>query len=213
MSNEALLSFAMFALVTSITPGPNNILLMTSGVNHGFLRTVPHLSGVSIGFAILFLGTGLGLGELFTRLPVVYEVMRWVAIAYFLHLAWRLSTTSAYSDNPEAAHAPTAKVWRFHEGFAFQWINPKVWIMAIGAFSRYVPIGQGTGAIVRATIIFTVIGIPCSVAWVLFGSRMRRYLLQGHRRRVFNIGMATLLLASLAPLVGADTALSIPEEL
>ena len=200
MTPNTLFAFLLFALATSITPGPNNILLMTSGVNHGFRGTIPHMLGVNVGFTLLLLGAGLGLNEVFGRFPAIYVVMKWLGAIYFIYFAWRLSMATS-SPSSDTNHRPTTgRAWRFRDGLAFQWINPKGWIMAVGAFSSYIPAMSSTRLIVGAALLFALIGVPCSIAWVAFGSQMRHYLEKGNRRRAFNVAMGLLLIASLVPL-------------
>jgi len=203
MTHETLLALALFALATSITPGPNNILLMTSGVNFGFRASLPHMLGVAFGFALLLMGTGFGLSELFTRYPGIYVVMKWLGVIYFIYYAWKLASAPI---KPLSANATTSahRAWRFRDAVAFQWINPKGWIMAIGAFSSYVPAMSKAGVIVGAVLVFSLIAVPCFILWVSFGAHLRHYLEQGQRRRYFNVGMAALLLASLLPLFVID---------
>lgn len=200
MTSQALAAFLVFALATSITPGPNNILLMASGVNHGFRGTLPHMIGVSCGFAALLLSTGLGLSEVFARFPAIYGVMKWLGVGYFLYFAWKLATAPIKPMEASADKRGRLGAWRFRDGFAFQFVNPKSWIMATGAFSSYVPSTGGSYLVTSAALGFALIAVPCFVLWVSFGSSMRRYLEQGNRRRVFNVGMALLLLASLLPI-------------
>ena len=199
MTHETLLAFMLFALATSITPGPNNIMLMTSGVNFGFRASLPHMLGVSFGFALLLMSTGFGLSELFTRYPEIYVVMKWLGVLYFVYYAWKLASVPI---KPILASGSTLtdRAWRFRDAVSFQWINPKGWIMAVGAFSSYVPAMSKAGVIVSAVFIFSLIAVPCFILWVSFGAHLRHYLEQGQRRRYFNIGMAVLLLASLMPL-------------
>ena len=199
MTHETLLAFALFALATSITPGPNNILLMTSGVNFGFRASLPHMLGVSFGFALLLMGTGFGLSELFTRYPGIYVVMKWLGVLYFIHYAWKLAG-APIKPMPADKTTSTHRAWRFRDAVAFQWVNPKGWIMAVGAFSSYVPAMSKAGVIGGAVLVFSLIAVPCFILWVSFGAHLRHYLEQGQRRRYFNVGMAALLLASLLPL-------------
>jgi threonine/homoserine/homoserine lactone efflux protein len=196
MSHDTLFAFLIFAFATSVTPGPVNILLMSSGVNHGFRGTLPHLWGVSAGFALVLLLAGLGLHELFIRYPQIYAVMRWGSVLYFGWFAWKLASAPA-----GPMEVRSLKPWRFHEGMALPFLNPKAWLMAAAAFSSYVPANSGNALVSTMALLFALIAIPCFVIWVLFGSRLRQYLAQGQRRRVFNIGMAILLLASLVPLL------------
>ena len=127
-----MLALSAFAFVTSITPGPNNLMLLASGMNYGFARTVPHMLGISVGFGVMCLAVGFGLHELFTRHPVVYEVMKWAGVAYLLYLAWRIATAGVVSDAKGSARGKPLTLW---EAAAFQWINPKAWAMAVSAFS------------------------------------------------------------------------------
>jgi threonine/homoserine/homoserine lactone efflux protein len=203
MTHESLLAFALFALATSITPGPNNIMLITSGVNFGFRASLPHMLGVTVGFALLLISTGLGLNELFTRYPGVYVVMKWVGVWYFIYFAWKMASAPIKPMRVDGSTSSN-RAWRFRDAVAFQWVNPKGWIMAAGAFSSYVPTMSKTGVIVAAALLFALIAVPCFILWVSFGAHLRRYLEQGQRRRYFNIGMAILLLASLLPLFVID---------
>ena len=93
MSLETILAFSLFAFVTSVTPGPNNLMLLASGVNFGFRRTIPHIFGISTGFLVLVLAVGFGLGEVFTRVPLAYQILKWVGIAYLLYLAWNIANS------------------------------------------------------------------------------------------------------------------------
>ena len=124
MTNETLLAFMLFALATSITPGPNNIMLMTSGVNFGFRASLPHMLGVSFGFALLLMSTGFGLSELFTHYPEIYVVMKWLGVLYFVYYAWKLASVPI---KPILASGSTLtdRAWRFRDAVSFQWINPK----------------------------------------------------------------------------------------
>ena len=205
MTTDTLLSFLLFAFVTAITPGPNNILLMTSGVNHGFRKTIPHLLGVTFGFAMLVLGTGLGLNELFSRFPAIYQVMKWFCTVYFVYLAWKLAMAPTGTTTSDTVAPSPRAAWRFRDGVAFQWINPKGWIMAVGTFSSYVPAVGGVHLVIGAALLFALICFPAFIVWVTFGSRMRHYLDQGNRRRIFNIAMALLLLSSLIPLFASPS--------
>lgn len=200
MSTHALLAFLIFAVTTSITPGPNNILLMSSGVNHGFRATLPHMLGVAAGFAVLLLATGWGLTALFAKMPWIHGVMKWLGVAYFLYLAWRLATAPIIPMHFSSLVGRQPPAWRFGDGFAFQFINPKGWLMAAGAFSSYLPTGN-PALTTAAALGFALIAMPCFALWVSFGSGLRQFLERGQRRRVFNVAMAGVLLASLAPLL------------
>jgi threonine/homoserine/homoserine lactone efflux protein len=136
---DLLPAFALFALVSSITPGPNNTMLLASGVNFGFLRTIPHALGISLGFMLLVVAVGLGLGEIFTAAPWTYTALRWIGAAYLLYLAWCIATSGRMSEAGEHGGTPMT----FLGAAAFQWVNPKAWVMAVGAITTYVRVRLG----------------------------------------------------------------------
>ncbi|MBB5458414.1 LysE family translocator [Paraburkholderia sp. Cpub6] len=192
---SALPAGILFALVTSITPGPNNTMLLASGVNFGFRRTLPHLSGISVGVVLLMLSVGIGLGEAFVHFPVLYTVLEVVSVAYLLYLAWKIGTSGELKlRNGER------RPMRFHEAIAFQWVNPKAWMMVLTAATTiHLSNSFGMNAVAMAAV-FYVIGFPCICAWAGFGTAMREVLSNPKRLRVFNIAMALLLVASLYPI-------------
>jgi threonine/homoserine/homoserine lactone efflux protein len=138
MSLETILAFSLFAFVTSVTPGPNNLMLLASGVNFGFRRTIPHIFGISTGFLVLVLAVGFGLGEVFIRVPIAYQILKWVGAAYLLYLAWNIANSGPPGEG-SGEQVSCAKPMSFWGAAAFQWVNPKAWVMAIGAFSTYAP--------------------------------------------------------------------------
>jgi threonine/homoserine/homoserine lactone efflux protein len=190
-------AFSAFALVSSVTPGPNNTMLLASGVNFGFARTVPHLLGVTGGFALMVALVGLGLGSLFHTWPWTWQVLRVVAVVYLVWLAWKLATASGIQDS-QVAHPMS-----FLGAVAFQWVNPKAWVMAVGACSTYALHGNLWINVVLLAGIFGVINLPSVAVWVLCGSALRRWLGRPRVLRAFNVGMAALLLASLWPILNA----------
>ena len=137
MSTDTWLAFALFAFVSSITPGPNNTMLLASGVNFGFVRSLPHMAGVTVGFCLMILLMGLGLGSVFVRFPVLYTVLRYVGGTYMLYLAWKIfrSQPASSTDNNTTAAQPMG----FTAAAAFQWVNPKAWVMALGSVTTYLP--------------------------------------------------------------------------
>lgn len=199
MSPETLIAFSLFALVTSITPGPNNFMLLASGVNFGFKRSIPHMLGISLGFLIMVLAVGLGLAEIFERLPWIYSILKWVGVAYMIYLAWGIATSSP----PDGAKPQDRqkKPLGFWGAALFQWVNPKAWIMAMGAFSTYVPASSGLQAITYTAMLFALINFPSVAVWALFGSRLRHVLQVPRNLLAFNYSMAALLVASLYPLL------------
>ncbi|MCE1235152.1 MAG: LysE family translocator [Hyphomicrobiales bacterium] len=200
MSLDLLLAFSLYAFVSSITPGPNNTMLLASGVNHGLVRTVPHLVGVNLGFAFLMTMVGLGLGGLFRAVPIAHDVLRWAGAAYLLRLAWLI----ARSGDPDA-EGKARPPMTFLEAAAFQWLNPKAWVMAVGALATY---GSGDGLgweIALLVAIFTAVNAPCILVWAAAGSSLRGFLADPRRLAVFNWTMAALLVASLRPLLASTT--------
>ncbi|NVI08469.1 LysE family translocator [Paraburkholderia sp. JPY454] len=185
----------MFALVTSITPGPNNTMLLASGVNFGFRRTLPHLSGISVGVVLLMLSVGVGLGEAFAHFPLLYTVLEVVSVAYLLYLAWKIGTSGELKlRNGER------RPMRFHEAIAFQWVNPKAWMMVLTAATTiHLSNSFGMNAVAMAAV-FYVIGFPCICVWAGFGTAMREVLSNPKRLRIFNVAMALLLVGSLYPI-------------
>jgi threonine/homoserine/homoserine lactone efflux protein len=195
---QTFVPLVLFAFVTSITPGPNNIMLLASGVNFGWRATLPHLLGVSFGFFLLLMAVGLGLGEVFRTYPEIYAGMKWVSAAYFIYLAWAIVQSSA--QNPNAERSTEARPMSFSGAIAFQWINPKAVLMAIGYFSSFAPPHSGFSAVLIMAALFSAINLPCLGVWALFGDRLREHLQVPRVRLIFNWTMAVLLLASLLPI-------------
>ncbi|WP_447774992.1 LysE family translocator [Pseudomonas chlororaphis] len=199
LSIDLLLAFALFAFVTSVTPGPNNTMLLASGVNFGFRRTVPHILGISSGFLVLVLAVGLGLGAVFEAYPVLYKVLRYVGAAYLLYLAWNIARSGPVSQEVDGKGRPLG----FWGAAAFQWVNPKAWVMALGAISTYTPLqGYFFNVLVIASL-FALINAPSVGVWAGFGSVLRNVLRDPRWLRLFNYGMALLLVISLFPLLQA----------
>lgn len=185
-----------FALATSITPGPNNIMLTASGANFGFRRTIPHMLGITIGFTVMVLAIGLGLSEIFEAFPVIHQLLRYGGAAYLLYLAYRIATAApTTADTARAAGRPLT----FLQAALFQWVNPKGWMMAVGAISAYTTVG---GDLVQESFViagvFGVICLPAVALWAGLGAVVGRLLQTNWALRAFNFTMALLLVASLA---------------
>ncbi|MDR8365464.1 LysE family translocator [Pseudomonas sp. JL3] len=197
LSLDLLLGFALFALVTSITPGPNNTMLLASGVNFGFHRTIPHMLGITCGFFVLVVAVGFGLGTVFQTYPMLYTVLRYAGAAYLLYLAWKIAHSGPVAEGEQGEGKPIS----YLGAAAFQWVNPKAWIMAIGAISTYTPMqGYFTNVIVIAAV-FALINLPSVGVWAGCGTLLRNVLCDRRWLRLFNWGMALLLVASLYPLL------------
>ncbi|HFZ2477324.1 TPA: LysE family translocator [Pseudomonas aeruginosa] len=200
LSVDLLLAFSLFAFVTSVTPGPNNTMLLASGVNFGFFRSIPHILGISCGFFIMVMAVGFGLGTVFEAYPVLYTILRYVGAAYLLYLAWKIATSGPAGNDPEGRGKPLS----YWGAAAFQWVNPKAWVMAVGAISTYTPLqGYFTNVVVISTV-FALINAPTIGIWAGFGSMLRNVLRDPRWLRVFNVGMALLLVASLYPILAEN---------
>ena len=200
MTTELFAALAVFAFVSSITPGPNNLMLMTSGINFGMRRTVPHMLGVSIGFTLMIALIGLGVMKVIDAMP---GSMLFITIAsglYLLYMAWKIATTST-SPAETGEAAVKSKPFTFLQAALFQWVNPKAWTMALTAISAYAPKSQGWAGVFIVAGVFGIINLPSTGAWAVMGAKMRRFLSDPVRLRTFNIVAALLLVASLYPMV------------
>jgi threonine/homoserine/homoserine lactone efflux protein len=191
-------------LVSSITPGPNNTMLMASGVHFGYRRTLAHLMGVQLGFGFMLIAVGLGLHTVLSQFPAFYDVVRFAGAAYMVWMAWSLASARPQFQEQaviEQSAQNEPKPLGFWGAVLFQWVNPKAWVMAVTIMSAYVPPGAGLLQIAPLGLMFAVLGFPCSSVWVGFGSALRSYLQDAFRMRVFNCSMAAALLASLYPML------------
>jgi len=194
MSHELLAAYVVFAVATLFTPGPNNIMLMASGLNFGWSRTLPHGFGVPLGFGFMVLVVGFGLGAFFAAYPVAYEVLKYAGAAYLLYLAWRIATAAGVH-----GAASRARPFTFLQAAAFQWVNAKAWVMAIGAVTAYAGIAPFPMNTILIAAIFALLGVASSFTWVLFGTGLSRVIGDPRSIRIFNLVMAALLAASLVP--------------
>lgn len=198
-NTHTLIAFSLFALVTSITPGPNNLMILASGINFGFKASIPHMLGINSGFLLLVLAVGVGLERIVLQLPWIFDALKWGGAIYLLYLAWCIATSGPVED--ASRNARPAKPMKFLSAAIFQWVNPKAWVMAMGVFSTYIPASNGLAVIVTAAMIFALINLPCVGVWTLFGSGLRRLFQSRKNLIAFNYGMAALLVLSLYPLL------------
>jgi threonine/homoserine/homoserine lactone efflux protein len=197
MQADLLAALVAFCIVTLITPGPNNVMLMASGLNFGFRRAQPHLWGVTLGFAVMVLAVGLGLGAVFAAWPSLYVVLKYAGAAYLLYLAWLIATAEPVEPGELKNGSPIT----FLQAAAFQWVNPKGWVMAVGAVSAYATIAVFPYNMMLIAFLFGALGILSSVAWVVLGQTLRRLLRHKRAVRAFNMVMALALVASLWPII------------
>lgn len=185
-----------FAFVTAFTPGPNNTMVMASGANWGLRRSVPHVLGIGVGFPAMLIAVGLGLGEVFEAFPIAHVILRYVAFAYLLFLAWKL----AGSGRHDASGARSGNPLTFLQAALFQWVNPKAWVMALGALALFgEPSTVGLGPILLLALIFVLAGWSSAATWCVFGTAIARFIDTDRRAAIFNVAMAVLLVASMLP--------------
>jgi len=196
MPLDIFLALLMFSFVSSITPGPNNIMLLASGVNFGFKKTIPHMFGIAFGFGLLLLGVGLGLKELFEQVPPMQLVIKILGVIYMVYLAWQIANSGPV-ESGEAGGKPMT----FLAAAAFQWVNPKAWVMAIYAMTAFTGEPDFFTSVLIVTGAFVVVNFPSVSVWCGFGVGLREFLSDPKKLRVFNIIMALLLIASLWPML------------
>ena len=195
MPYEILFALTVFALVSSITPGPNNLMLMAAGANFGFRRTVPHMLGIGIGFVFMLGAVGVGLIQVFDAYPISHTILKVVSVIYLLWLAWRIANAA-----PSGTAEQTARPITFLQAAAFQWVNPKAWTMALTAITVYTP-DRSLYAIALVALVFGAINLPSVSIWTVLGQQMARILTNTRRLRAFNWTMAALLVLSLYPVL------------
>ncbi len=194
MNYEILTALMVFAFVSSITPGPNNLMLMASGANYGFKNSLPHMFGVGIGFTLMVVLVGLGIIQLFDSYPLSYQILKVFSVAYLLYLAAKIALSTSTIDNKLVK----AKPMSFMQAVMFQWVNPKAWTMALTAISVYAPAKDFT-AVLFVALVFGLINLPCISSWTLLGQKIQGFLNSRKRLRAFNVTMASLLILSLYP--------------
>lgn len=199
MNYSLLAGFISFSFVSGFTPGPNNLIALATGANFGYRRTLPHAFGVVLGFNVIFLLMGAGLGSLFKVFPLAHEILKWGSLAYILFLAWKIASATGIGSSTK--NGETAKPITFFGSVAFQWINPKVWVASLTLVTAFTDpeaytLSLSVGLLVNIFIAFTAIS-----TWAIFGTLLKRFLEQPVRLRIFNITMATLLVVSVIPSV------------
>jgi len=195
MSHQLMFAFIVFAAVMYFTPGPNNVMLLSSGLTYGFRRTLPHIMGVVIGVAFMIAAVGLGLGTIFIAYPVLQTILKYAGAAYLIYLAAVIAMSGPAKSDGDVGRGPMT----FWGAAVFQWINIKGWVMVIGTITAYAAIADFPWNIVIQTLVLLVVGVPSTVLWALFGTSLRPVLTSPKAVRAFNIVMAVLLLASLYP--------------
>lgn len=190
-----LLPLMTYSFVMSSTPGPNNLMLTTSGANFGYRRTVPHILGIAAGHGPQIFVCCLGLGTLFVAFPVLHQILHYVGAAYLVYLAWKLAGSAI-------GRTDMQRPLSFWQALAFQAVNPKSWVKSITVATVFMPPGMAVlPAAALVSVIAIAIGVPCVSMWALFGVAIRRLLTDPKRQRAFNAIMAASLVVLAIMLV------------
>ena len=197
LDTAAFVALVIFAFVTSVTPGPNNLMLMASGTNFGFARSYPHMLGVLLGYGAMLLIVGSGVGVAIHASPVAGLVLKVASTIYMLYLAWKIATAPPPSAGPRTGARPLT----FLQAAAFQWVNPKGWAMALTATAVYVPAQNPLTGLILVALVFFVVNLPVVTLWTGIGVQLRRLLDRPRTLRTFNVATALLLVASLWPML------------
>jgi threonine/homoserine/homoserine lactone efflux protein len=195
MTWSLLVSVAIFSFVTSVSPGPNNTFLLSSGANFGLRKSVPYLNGIMAGLTGMMIALGAGLGVIFTTLPAVYQVLKWVGFAYIVYLAFLIVRSTSKSETSEAQYIG------FLKATTFQFVNPKAWVVVGSFMAAYVPVGAGLAVTAFICVVFLVFTYPGALLWAVAGQVLKTWLSDPARRRVFNIVSAILLVLSMVPVL------------
>ncbi|MGL6315720.1 LysE family translocator [Vibrio sp. WXL103] len=194
MDISVISALALFALVSTFTPGPNNIMLLTSGANVGFIRTLPHMAGILCGFSLMVLIVGVGLGSLFDTFPLAREVLKWLCLGYLVYLTYKIVTSRT------ELKANNFQPMSFIGACLFQWVNPKGWSMALTSITVYNTSQDFTGVVIISGT-FALANIPSGTIWTLMGREISRFLNTPRRMSLFNYAMGALLLGSTLPML------------
>ncbi len=193
---EETLALLGFAIAMTVTPGPNNIMLAASAANNGLRATWPHMLGITFGFSTMLMIVGLGLAGPFALSPELHIALKWIGAAWLVWLAWRIARSGAPGEGP--SRPPLG----FLGAAAFQWVNPKAWLIALAAIPTFTtPGGDLVREVLRIAIAFAVVCIPCLLLWAALGAGAGYALRTPRALRAFNIAMAVLLIVSLIPVV------------
>jgi threonine/homoserine/homoserine lactone efflux protein len=197
MSPDHLLALVGFAFASSITPGPNNLLVLTSGLNHGVARSLPLIAGISFGFVVMLIAVGVGLGSIIQSNPGIHSAVKFFGLAYMLWLAWKVAASAPTLNSEDGVSAP--KPLSALTGAAFQWVNAKAWAVALSAIAAFAVPDAVPESLARIAGVYSIVAFTSLTVWAAFGTLMRRLVDSPSKMRAFNIVMALLLVASAAP--------------
>lgn len=194
---EFYLAVLLFAVSSTVTPGPNNIMIMTSGLNYGIKNSIPHLLGICFGFPVMVIIVGLGFSVVFEMYPLFHEAIKVFGVLYLLYLAWLIASSS-----PVSLEGKKSKPLSFTQAALFQWVNPKAWVVATGAVSAYTSVSSDIiGQVVYIALAFLLVAFPSLGVWLIFGVGIKKYLKSPKHQKTFNFSMALLLIGSVLPVL------------
>jgi threonine/homoserine/homoserine lactone efflux protein len=189
---DVLVTLSSLALVASITPGPNNAMLAASGANYGLRRSIPHVIGIALGFALMIFLIGLFLGEVFQRSVVLREILRWAAAGLLVYVAWKIATARGLGTESAAT-----KPFSFLQAASFQWVNPKGWAMGTAITAQFVNADAALQSALLIALVFVVVAATSSACWLLLGHAIGRLLKTSNNLLWFNRAMAAIILLCL----------------
>lgn len=188
MNFSVVAGFLLLSVPAFFTPGPNNLMLMTSSAKFGFRLTVPHAMGIVLGFPFMVFAVGLGLAEVFTAFPVIKTVMKYAAALYFLWMAWHLLGLKIGEGKA------SARPMRTYEAGLFQWVNPKAWAMATSIVAAYVvPGDMRMTSLLLVTFGCMALSPFSSLLWMVFGGQLQAFLVRTHSERFLGLILALLM--------------------
>lgn len=198
MSNELLIGLVGFALVSAFSPGPNNLMLLSSGMNFGWRKSVPHILGIAIGFPVMIFGVGMGITQIFEAYPISLLVMKVLSAVYLIYLAYKIASTRPAGVDAEIKNS---RPLTFVQAAAFQWVNPKAWAMALTAISAYTIANNMLLSVFIVIFVFLAVGMMSANTWTIIGLKLRIFLSNPVAFRAFNISCALILVATLYPVL------------
>lgn len=196
---EYLFSIIIFSISASVTPGPNTIMALSSGLNFGARRSLPLLWGICLGFSLMLFFVGIGIGQVFVLFPQLTIYMKVISIVYLLYLAYLIANTDKLKKE-----AKFDEPLSFLKGVLFQWVNPKAWVVCVSAVSTFTTPGNSyVGQLLQLTSAFLIVGPLCVGIWVFLGAFLKQHLTNSHYIKNINMFMAFLLILSIIPAIKA----------
>jgi threonine/homoserine/homoserine lactone efflux protein len=197
MTSDLFIALFIFGGIAAFTPGPNNTMLLATGINFGVRRAWPHILGIAVGFPFMIACIGFGLGRIFEIYPLIYVALKYLGATYMIWLAWKIAMSKPSGEDAVVKAEPIT----FLQACAFQWVNPKAWIMGVTALSAYTVAAHYTVGVLAVVGTFVFMGFTSALTWVLFGAGLKHVLNDARYYQYINWGLATALIASLIPML------------